>query len=214
MNALIRSALVAAAAIAHVRHGPLPGNALHLCVDMQRVFAENTPWHTPWMPRVLPVIWQIAESHPQQTFFTRFIPPERPEQAQGSWRRYFERWRELSLENAGPELFNLVPELAALVPPALVFDKHTYAPWGRPDFDQAIQDRNPGALIVTGAETDVCVLATVLGAVERGYRVILPVDALCSSSDTTHDALLTLYNQRFTEQIETVKTEQLLQAWS
>jgi nicotinamidase-related amidase len=180
---------------------------------MQRVFAARTPWHTPWMPRVLPVICRLAERWPQRTFFTRFLPPARPERAHGSWRRYYERWRELTLENAGPELFDLVPELAAFVPPGLVFEKSTYAPWGDPEFDQALRQRNPDALITTGAETDVCVLATVLGAVDRGYRVVIPVDALCSSSDTTHDALLTLYNQRFSEQIETATTEEVLAAW-
>jgi hypothetical protein len=35
---------------------------------------------------------------------------------------------------------------------------------------------------VGGVGTDVCVLAAVLGAVDRGYRVVVPTDALCSSS--------------------------------
>ena len=43
--------------------------------------------------------------------------------------------------------------------------------------------------MITGAETDVCVLATVLGAVDYGYRVVLVTDAVCSHSDTGHDAL-------------------------
>ena len=51
-------------------------------------------------------------------------------------------------------------------------------------------------MIVTGSETDVCVLATVLGAVDLGYRVIVVRDAVCSSSDEGHDALMTLYHQR------------------
>jgi nicotinamidase-related amidase len=54
----------------------------------------------------------------------------------------------------------------------------------------------------------------VLGAVDFGYRVVLVTDAICSSSDETHDALLTLYHQRFAQQIETVDTETLLRHWS
>ncbi len=68
-------------------------------------------------------------------------------------------------------------------------------------------------MVITGAETDVCVLATVLGAIDRGYRVIVVSDALCSSSDETHDALITLYEKRYTQQVETVWTDVLLATW-
>jgi nicotinamidase-related amidase len=40
-------------------------------------------------------------------------------------------------------------------------------------------------MVITGTETDVCVLATVLGAIDFGYWVVLAIDALCSSSDAT-----------------------------
>ena len=40
------------------------------------------------------------------------------------------------------------------------------------------------------AETDVCVLSTVLDAVNIGFRVVMVEDALCSSSDAGHDALM------------------------
>jgi nicotinamidase-related amidase len=193
--------------------GPLPPGSVHLCIDVQRVFAERTPWHTPWMSRVLPVVCRIAEARPTDSVFTRFMPPLSGEQASGSWRRYYERWRDLTLERAGPSMFELVPELARLVPPATVFDKRFYSPWHEPSFDAAIAQRAPGALVMTGAETDICVLAAVMGAVDRGYRVVLATDALCSSSDRTHDALLTLYHQRFAEQIETADSEEILQAW-
>ena len=69
------------------------------------------------------------------------------------------------------------------------------------------------ALIVSGSETDVCVLATVLGAVDIGYRVIVVRDALCSSSDEGHDMLMRLYHTRFSEQIETADAEAILSRW-
>ena len=76
-----------------------------------------------------------------------------------------------------------------------------------------MRERRTDAVVITGAETDVCVLAAVLGAVDFGYRVVLVTDAICSSTDETHDALLALYHQRFAEQIETIDTETLLRHW-
>lgn len=64
----------------------------------------ETPWHTPWMARVLPVVARIADRHPSRTVFTRFVPPRRPDAMPGSWQRYYERWRELILERIDPRL--------------------------------------------------------------------------------------------------------------
>ena len=66
---------------------------------------------------------------------------------------------------------------------------------------------------MSGGETDVCVLATVMAAVDEGFRIVLPTDALCSVSDQTHEALLTLYRERFTMQIETTTIAQVLDRW-
>jgi nicotinamidase-related amidase len=54
------------------------------------------------------------------------------------------------------------------------------------------------------------VLATMLGAIDWGFRVILVIDALCSSADETHEAMMNVYMNRFGEQVETVTTETLL----
>jgi nicotinamidase-related amidase len=193
--------------------GPLTDRTAHICVDMQNIFAEETPWHTPWMARVLPVVTRIAERHPSRTIFTRFIPPCRPAQMPGSWQRYYERWRELTLVRIDPWLIDLVPPLATLAPPAEVIDKRVYSPFSEPKLSDLLRRRRVDSLLITGAETDVCVLAAVLDAVDLGYRVVLATDALCSSSDATHDALLALYRNRFSQQIETASSETILACW-
>ena len=197
-----------------LRHGPLGPTAAHLCIDMQTVFAERTDWHLPWLQRVLPAVLRLARAHSERTIFTRFVPPERPEEMPGTWRRYYRRWRQMTLERLDPAMVELVPELAALVPPATVIDKRVYSPFVERALREHLRARGIDTLIVTGAETDVCVLATVLGAVDHGYRVVLATDALCSASDRTHDALLGLYRERFTEQIEAAETAAILDAWS
>jgi len=195
------------------RYGPLSDRCAHLCVDMQRLFAERTDWHAPWMIRTLPVVERIAAAHPERTIFTRFIPAAHPGEGNGTWRRYYERWESVTLEALPPEAVELLPPLARLAPPARVIDKTVYSPWLRPELEAVLKEWGTDTLIVTGAETDVCVLAAVLGAVDRGYRVVVPTDAVCSSTDRTHDALLTLYRERYGQQVETVRTEELLDAW-
>ena len=103
--------------------GRIPENAVHLCIDMQRMFAEDTPWRTPWMTRVLPVVAALCEHKPERTCFTRFIPAERPGEGRGTWRGYWERWPEMTVEQLGPEMVGLIPALAGFAPPAKVLDK-------------------------------------------------------------------------------------------
>lgn len=194
--------------------GPLTASCVHLCVDMQRMFAEKTDWHTPWMIRVMPQVRRIADLHLECTIFTRFVPADMPGQGCGMWKLYYERWASMTLGHIGRDMVDLMPELAALVPPATVFDKHVYSPWIENDLDGSLKLRGIDTLVVTGGETDVCVLATVLGAVDRGYRVVVVTDALCSSSDETHEYSLGLYRNRYGSQVEAVTTDCVLANWS
>ena len=103
--------------------------------------------------------------------------------------------------------------LAAFCPPATVIDKTRYSAFAEPTLLAHLQKQEADALIVSGSETDVCVLATVLDAVDLGYRVIVVRDAVCSSSDEGHDMLMRLYHSRFTEQIETATAAAILARW-
>jgi nicotinamidase-related amidase len=197
----------------HLHPHPLTSRTLHLCVDMQRLFSTEGPWPTPWMNRVLPVVMELASRHPERTVFTRFIPPERADQMPGMWQRYYTRWRVATRECLDLQLLELMPPLAALCPPATVMDKTRYSALAEPKLIEHLRQHEADALIVSGSETDVCVLATVLDAVDLGYRVIVVRDAVCSSSDEGHDMLLRLYHTRYTEQIETADAAAILARW-
>lgn len=192
---------------------PLTPRSVNLCIDMQRLFTAEGPWPTPWLEPTLPVIQAVASRYPERTIFTRFIPPEKPEDMPGTWQRYYRRWPEATRGELRPELLELVPSLARLTPPAVVMDKPVYSPFSGTHLPRHLVEREADAVIVTGAETDVCVLATVLGAVDHGFRVVLVTDAVCSSSDAGHDALFALFRQRFSEQVELTDAETVLSAW-
>ena len=192
---------------------PLGPNTLHLCIDMQRLFSSDGPWPTPWMERVLPTVTRIAERAPDRTVFTRFIPPFRPEDMPGTWRGYYEQWRNVTREHLDPRLLDLMPSLQRLAPPAVVLDKPVYSAFAGHKLRDLVSERGIDTLLITGSETDMCVLATVLGAVDLGLRVVIVADGVCSSSDEGHDTLLSLYSKRFSYQVETVGSEIVLDQW-
>jgi nicotinamidase-related amidase len=195
-----------------LRFGPLGERWVHLCVDMQRMFAEDTPWTTPWMPRVLPEVVRLVEIAPERTIFTRFVPPRSTNEAGGAWRRYYQRWDSMTRERMDADLVGLVPELACFAPPAHAIDKMVYSPWYDAPLRELLGAAGIDTLVISGAETEVCVLATVLGAIDLGYRVVLATDAICSSADPTHDAMVGIYQSRFGMQVETATTREIAEA--
>jgi nicotinamidase-related amidase len=165
------------------------------------------------MERVLPVVLRLVERAPAQTILTRFLTPHHPEAMPGMWRVYYRKWADVTRDRIDPAVLGLMPELRGFTPPAAVFDKMVYYAFADGRLHAHLQDQSVGTLIVSGSETDVCVLASVLAAVDHGYRVVLARDAICSSSDEAHDASLALYRQRFDLQIELADSREILEAW-
>lgn len=192
---------------------PIDQNAVHLCIDMQRLLSPEGPWPTPWVAPALEQAVRLIEPQPVQTIFTRFVPPRTPHEMPGAWRRYFDKWRSVTREFIDLSLLELLPPLSSFVPPATVVDKGRYSAFIDSPLQSVLRDRGATTLVVSGAETDVCILATVLNAVDLGYRVVVAADAICSSVDETHDALMTLYRDRLGEQIELMDTDAILESW-
>ncbi|GAA3065499.1 cysteine hydrolase [Rhizobium viscosum] len=186
------------------------GEWRHLCVDMQRMFAEDTPWRVPWMERVCPQVEEMAGRYPSRTIFTRFVPPGHAEEMPGKWQDYYKKWWMMTGKHLPTEFIDLAAPLASLVPPARTFDKRTYSPWVDGRLHDGLQSERVTCLVITGGETDVCVLATTIGAIDLGYQVIVLKDAVCSSADETHDASLELLGDRFSVQLELLTTEEFL----
>jgi nicotinamidase-related amidase len=191
----------------------LPRNkTVHLCLDMQVMFSKDGPWPTPWLERVLPNVVHLVEAMPRRTVFTRFIPPLRGEDMPGMWRAYYRKWPQVTRQRLPPAQLELLPELRRFAPPAVVFDKFVYSAFADGRLSPQLVERSVSTLLISGSETDVCVLATVLAAVDLGYRVILATDAICSSSDEGHDALMQMYTRRFDVQIELASCRQAIEA--
>jgi nicotinamidase-related amidase len=165
------------------------------------------------MERVLPVIVEIAERNPPRTVFSRFITPIKAEDRPGRWQRYFTKWECATRSCLSSSQLEIVSPLSRLIPPATVIDKLAYSAFAGSFLDAFLRERRVDTLIITGSETDVCVLATVLDAVDLGFRVVVVEDALCSSFDEGHDALMTLYRNRFSEQVELMTHAHVSELW-
>jgi len=102
--------------------------------------------------------WQIAIRSARCS--PASFPPKRPEDMPGTWQRYYTRWEQAAREQLDPALLKLLPPLAKLCPPATVVDKTRYSGFAEPHLLSHLQSRATDGLIVTGSETDVCVLST------------------------------------------------------
>lgn len=191
---------------------PLGGNAVHVVVDMQRIFAEPGGWHVATIRDIVPNIITLLRAFPDRSLFTRFVVPKHPEEAPGRWRQYYERWREFTLAKMDPGKIEVVPELAPYAKGTVTFDKPTYSAFDAPAFVARLDELQADTLVFSGVETDVCVLGTLLPAVDRGYRVVAVSDAMTSSSAAGHKATLSCVLTRLDVQVDVATTREVLAA--
>ncbi len=79
----------------------------------------------------------------------------------------------------------IVPEIASLLPSSMSYDKVEFNCFGTDKFCSAVKSL-PGhrnTLLVCGMETHICVMQTVLGALDRGYLVHVASDAVSSRAE-------------------------------
>jgi nicotinamidase-related amidase len=76
----------------------------------------------------------------------------------------------------------VVPEVLDAAPGVAPFEKDCFGCFGEPAFFDHLKKHAPRArtLIVAGVESHICVMQTVLGALQAGYLVHAASDAICS----------------------------------
>jgi hypothetical protein len=78
------------------------------------------------------------------------------------------------------KLGETLPELNTMLSSPSRFQKLAFSCCEIPDFTAKLLELGRKTVIACGVETHICVLQTVLGLLERGYRVLLPRDATSS----------------------------------
>ncbi len=192
--------------------GFLDEHAMHICIDMQQIFLKPGPWYAEAGLAILPKIEQLVHARNLPTVFTRFITPGNASEATGSWQTYYKFWHQVTKEEAGEEWLALHPTLQKTAKAENTFDKTTYDAFASGSLRSSIERAQPSALIFSGIETDVCVLATVLTAVDLGIRTIIAKDAVTSSDLDSHNACFEFLFPRYSQQIEIATVAEILSA--
>jgi nicotinamidase-related amidase len=191
--------------------GPIPDGAIHLVVDMQELFRSHPDWGTASLTQIVPPIQRLLKAKPDNAYFSRFIPPQQMDHATGAWRRYYQRWHRVTLDRMDPALVNVIEELRPWE--RGIVDKTGYSALGNPGFRRTASESGDRCLILSGVETDVCVLSTAMEAMDLGLRVILALDAITSSSARCHELALQIIHERFDEQVELATVDDILNSW-
>lgn len=186
---------------------PLSAHTKHIVIDLQRLFAEPHGWHVPSIADILPTVLTLCQATAAQTLYSRFITPPNPQSAQGRWQNLYHSYPEVTGLN--PTTLDLIAPLTQIAHKTQIFDKTTYSifPAVLPHLGQS------DTLILSGAETDACVYASALSAVDFGLRVIVAADAVTSSDQAAHDATLHIIARRMPAQIELATTAEIIAAW-
>jgi len=192
------------------RLGP---DTVHVAVDMQRLFAEDTGWQVPGLADILPNVLRLVGHRPGRTLYPCFITPPSTSAARGVWQSYYRRWPQMTDGRLSADKLELVAELAGLAPASSRIPKEGFSSYSGPGFAPALERLGARAIVVSGVETDICVLGTAVDAVDQGLRVVIAVDAVTSSSLSAHRAALEHIFPRHEPMIELATTEAILAAW-
>jgi ureidoacrylate peracid hydrolase len=202
-----------------------PGRTALLVVDMQRGFldageAMEVPAARDIVPRVrelvdafraggLPVVFTQFVYAPRVPVLVGALHPEhQPLPPAGT--PGFGRPSSSCLE--GHPSVEVVPDLVP-GPDDLVVRKHGYDAFAGTPLDAALRARGVECVVVTGTLTDVCVLATVVGAFHREYRITVVEDGVATLWPEIQRATLDTVRRAYGRVVPAKIVADTLSAW-
>lgn len=170
--------------------GLRPVSTALLVVDMQRGFVDpgeamEVPPARDAVPRIRSLV-ELFRAKGRPVVFTEFVYSERVPLLVGLLHPEHRRAAAGSARGFGRPSSSCHEDdpssstVAALAPAddELVIRKRWYDAFAGTALDGALRARGVDTLVVTGTMTDICVLATVVGAFNREYRVTVVEDAV------------------------------------
>jgi len=186
-----------------------PGKTALLVVDMQRAFldpgeAMEVPPARDVVPQIqtllalfrmrkLPVVFTEFTYSETVPVLVGLLHPEHRRAVAGAPRGFGMPSSSCLLGEAN---VHVVPELAPR-PAELVISKHYYDGFNGTALDQGLRARGVSHLVVTGTMTDICVLATVIGGMNREYRMTVVEDGTATLRPEIQRATLDLIGRAY-----------------
>ena len=87
-----------------------------------------------------------------------------------------------------------IPDLSEQVKDYPLIEKTAFSCCDEPDFLRALSEMDKPCILITGIESHVCVLQTVIDLMERGYQAVVVED--CVSSRKANDKTVSVHRMR------------------
>ncbi len=202
-----------------------PGRTALLVVDMQRGFVDpGEALEVPQAREIVPVIQRLLavfQSRRLPVVFTEFVYSERVPLLVGDLHPEHK-----PAPPGAPTGFGLpssncleghpsaetIPALGPR-PDELVVRKHGYDAFHGTPLDGALRARGVPSLVVTGTLTDICVLASIVGAFNREYRVAVAEDAVATLWPEIQRATLDIIGRAFGRVVSSKDIASEVTAW-
>jgi nicotinamidase-related amidase len=98
-------------------------------------------------------------------------------------------------------------------PDELVVTKHYYDGFNGTALDQALRARDISHLVLTGTMTDICVLATAIGGMNREYRMTVVEDATATLRPEIQRATLDVIGRAYGRVLTTKQISEEIGGW-
>jgi ureidoacrylate peracid hydrolase len=202
-----------------------PARTALLVVDMQRGFLEpgaamEVPEARAMVPTVaglialfrregLPVAWSQFVYSPAAPLLVGDLHPEHRPAPPGAPTGF--GLPSSSCLQGDPSM-EVILELAP-APGELSVQKHWYDAFAGTALDGALRARGVRSLVVTGTMTDICVLATVVGAFNREYRVTVVEDGVATLWPEIQRATLDIIRRAYGRVVPAKVVADAIAAW-
>ena len=202
-----------------------PASTALLVVDMQRGFVEpgqamEVPPARDVIPRIRDLV-DLFRAKRRPVVFTEFVYSEHAPLLVGALHPEHRRaapgtpggfGRPSSACHEDDPSVTTVATLAPR-PDELVVRKRWYDAFAGTPLDGALRARGVDTLVLTGTMTDICVLATVVGAFNHEYRVTVVEDAVATLWPEIQRATLDIIGRAYGRVVSTKEVADVVGAW-